>query len=59
MWGMPYALIIFMQNDTSYEHYFDDDEKEYVKQLMADAKAQEIQDAKYDALIKKLKQQQN
>jgi hypothetical protein len=33
MWNMPYALILFMQYDKSFEYYLDDDKKKEMEEL--------------------------
>jgi len=34
MWEMPYAQILFMQFDTSFEYYLDDDKKKEIGELL-------------------------
>jgi hypothetical protein len=41
MWGMPYSLILFMQFDTSFEYYLEDDKKKEMAELLEMIKEQE------------------
>jgi len=34
MWEMPYALILFMQFDTSFEYYLEDDKKKEIEESL-------------------------
>jgi len=40
MWKMPYALIIFMQYDRSFEYYLEDDKKKEIEESLKYIEAQ-------------------